>query len=66
MASATDRKAYPLGENRNLATWNGSAWTEDDLTIPIVELELEDVTVPSGGGGAIILGGLGQTGIGQF
>lgn len=66
MSVATDRKAYPLGENRALATWNGSAWTEDTLTIPIVELELEDIDIPVASGGAIIIGGLGMTGVGRF
>jgi hypothetical protein len=35
--------------------------------MPLLDLILEDITVPSGGGGsALHLGGLGQTGIGSF
>lgn len=66
LASAADRAAYPQGENRCLATWNGSSWTKDTTTLPILDLLFDDVTVPTGGGGAIILGGFGQTGVGSF
>lgn len=60
MSNADDRKAYPQGENRCLATWNGSAWTEDTLTLPHLELILDDLTVPSGSsGGAIVIGSYG-------
>lgn len=52
----TDRQCFPLGENRGLATWNGSAWTETDTVLPLVELIFEDITVPSGSGGMVITG----------
>jgi len=58
---------FPLGAVSGLATYNGTTWTETATTYVLFELDFEDITVPSGGsGGAIILGGLGQTGIGAF
>lgn len=50
LSEASDRQCYPMGEQRLLATWNGSAWTETDTVLPLVELIFEDITVPSGGG----------------
>lgn len=57
LSEAADRSAYPNGTNMWLGTWNGSAWSDDTTVIPICELILSDVTVPSGGGGAFIIGG---------
>jgi hypothetical protein len=58
---------YPNGTTIGLATYNGTTWTENTNIYPFMDLILSDITVPSGGGGgAIILGGLGKTGIGAF
>ncbi len=65
--SADEIACYPNGLTRGLATYNGTTWTESSLTYPLMDLILTDITVPSGGGGgAVIIGGLGQTGIGSF
>lgn len=67
VGAAADRAAFPNGLNSCVATWDGSAWTKDTTIFPLIEITAEDITLPSGGsGGAIILGGLGQTGIGSF
>jgi len=67
MGSADDRAAFPNGLNKSMATWDGSSWTKDTLVLPLIEITAADLTLPSGGsGGALILGGLGQTGIGSF
>jgi hypothetical protein len=50
LAEAADRHAYPYGESRGLSTWNGSAWTDDDTVLPILDIVLGDITEPSGGG----------------
>lgn len=59
LAEAEDRSAFPNGVNRGLATWNGSAWTEDNTVMPICELGLADITEPSAGGGLIVNPGMG-------
>jgi hypothetical protein len=65
--SSDDIACYPNGTTRGLATYNGTTWTESALTYPLMDLILSDITVPSGsGGGAVVIGGLGQTGIGSF
>lgn len=67
LTEANDRSAFPNGANMCIATWNGSAWTEDTTAIPQLYVISSDITLPgSGSGGAILLGGLGQTGIGSF
>jgi hypothetical protein len=64
---ADGKSIFPLGSLTGLATYNGTSWTETATTHILFELLFEDITVPSGGGaGAIIIGGLGQTGIGSF
>lgn len=58
LAEAADRSAFPNGTNRGLVTFDGSTWTETDTVMPLCELILEDVTVPSGGSsGGFIIGG---------
>lgn len=64
--TSDEMQQFPNGANQGLATFNGLAWTETATTYPLIELLFSDVTAPSGGGGAIILGGLGRTGIGSF
>jgi hypothetical protein len=65
--AAADRAAFPNGLNMSMATWDGSSWTKDTMVYPLIEITAADITLPSGGGGgALILGGLGQTGIGSF
>ena len=65
--SADEMSQLPNGANVGLATYNGSTWTEMGTTYPMIELILADITAPSGsGGGSVILGGLGMTGIGAF
>lgn len=67
LGSSGDRAAFPNGANMAVATWDGSAWTKDETVFPLIEITAADITLPSGsGGGALILGGLGQTGIGAF
>lgn len=67
LGSSADRAAFPNGSNMSVATWDGASWTKDETAFPIIEITAADITLPSGGGGgAIILGGLGQTGIGSF
>ena len=56
LASADDRVAYPHGANRGLVTYNGS-YTEDNTVMPLLDLILEDITVPSGGGGGPLIVG---------
>ena len=53
LGSADDRAAYPNGTNRGIATWNGSAWTEDNTVMPLCSLILDDITVAAGGGGVV-------------
>jgi hypothetical protein len=64
LAEDADRSAFPNGTNRGLVTWNGSSWTETDTVLPMCELILEDVTVPSGGSGgagqSALVGGIRQ------
>lgn len=52
--SAAERTAFPLGTNCSLSTWNGSAWSDDDTSLPLVELILGDMTASGGSGGFII------------
>ncbi len=56
LAEADDRKAYPLGANRGLATYDGSTWTETNTVLPMIDLILDDITAPSGSGGIIVVG----------
>jgi hypothetical protein len=49
LTEANDRKAFPNGENMCVATWNGSAWTEDTTAFPQLYLISSDITLPSGG-----------------
>lgn len=66
-ATAEEAAITPMGANSGLVTWNGTTWTETTTTIPLFELHFSDIMAPAGGGGsALHLGGLGQTGIGVF
>lgn len=56
LIEADDRLAWPLGANRAIATWNGSAWTETNTVLPLVDLILDDIAVPSGGGRSVLIG----------
>lgn len=58
LAEAADRSAFPNGLNRGLVTYNGVTTTETDTVLPQLALILDDTTVPSGGGGAVIGPGL--------
>jgi hypothetical protein len=60
LAAAGDATAYPLGGSAMLSTWNGSAWSDSDVNLPMVELLIEDWTEPSAGGG--LLRPVGMTG----
>jgi hypothetical protein len=67
LAEAADRESYPNGLNRCLGTATGGAITDNTLVMPAIEIIVDEITPASGsGGGALILGGLGQTGIGSF
>lgn len=67
LASADDRDAFDGGSNVCFSTYNGSSWTDDVTVVPFVNATLYDLTPPSsGGGGAFVLGGLSQTGMGVF
>jgi hypothetical protein len=65
-ASSNDMRALPNGANSGIATYNGTSWTESNSTYPLLELITNDITQSAAGGGALLLGGLGQTGIGSF
>ena len=64
VSNAADRDAWPLGENRCYAVWDGSDWDAETTTkLPAVELILSDITEPTGGAGGpamLINGGLVQ------
>ncbi len=50
--SADDGDAYPGGASDwVLSNYNGSAWTDAPTVRPFMELILDDITEPSGGGG---------------
>lgn len=53
LTEAADREAHPDGLLRGGASWNGSAWTDDNTQMPWLTLYLEDV-VAAGGGSPII------------
>lgn len=46
---ADDAASMPGGSMFWYATYNGSAWTDDDTKRPMIMLELDDWTEPSGG-----------------
>lgn len=46
----SDKLAYNQIEAGG-ATWNGSAWTDQDTWLPAIELTLGDITAAGGGGG---------------
>jgi hypothetical protein len=52
--NASDLDAYPGGANFHFATFDGSSWSDDTTVRPFVELILDDITEPAGGGGGII------------
>lgn len=52
---AADRAWLPNGTNRGLMTYNGS-FTETDTTVPLIDLILADITVPSGSTSYVIGG----------
>lgn len=67
LAASDDRDAFEGGVNVCLSTYNGSSWTDDGTVVPFLNATLYDMTPPgSGSGGAMILGGLSQTGLGVF
>lgn len=55
--SANEIAAEPFGADSCLATFDGSSWTTDNTVRPYLELLPIDITVPSGGSGALIIGG---------
>lgn len=67
LAEAADREAFPSGLDRCLGTSTGGAITDTTTVLPLLEIIMDDITPAIGsGGGAVIIGGLGQTGIGSF
>lgn len=52
-AAANDLLSQPYQGDAILATWNGSAWADTTTGLPPMELMLEDVTAPAGGGGLV-------------
>lgn len=67
LAEAADRESYPGGLLRCLGTSAGGAITDTTTVMPTLELIIDDITPASGSGsGAIIIGGLGMTGVGNF
>lgn len=62
LSEANDLLAYPGGTSVHLATYNGSAWTDDQTVRPMVELILADITEPAGGGGGGLLAHPGMRG----
>lgn len=66
MDSADDGDAYPFGaSNFIVSDYNGSAWTDNAVVRPQMELILADITEPAGGGGggAFIYPGSGRFGV---
>lgn len=51
---ADNRLAWPLESSIGLATWNGSAWAEDNTVYPSVVPLFDDITEPAGGGGGAV------------
>jgi hypothetical protein len=56
LAAANDALAYPLMASGLLSTWNGSAWSDDTTSVPLVELLLSDMTCSGGTTGGFIIG----------
>jgi len=54
-SDAADREVLAYGTSKSLATWNGSAWTEDTTCVPLVDLICNAITFPSGGGGGSLI-----------
>jgi hypothetical protein len=52
--SASDLDAYPGGSDFHYATYDGATWSDDTTVRPFVDLILDDITEPAGGGGGII------------
>lgn len=52
--SSSDLAAFPGGSDYHLATWNGSAWTDDQTVRPFVDPIFDDMTKPTGGGGLLL------------
>lgn len=53
--SSADLAAFPGGPDYYLATWNGSAWTDDQTVRPLVDPIFDDMTKPAGGSGSIVI-----------
>lgn len=51
VTNAADREAFPGGANMAHATWNGSAWSENAVMYPLVDLKISGF-VPSTGAGS--------------
>lgn len=47
--SAADRACLPYGTDKCLSSWNGSAWTDDDTVVPLVDIITDAIELPSGG-----------------
>lgn len=56
LGHADHRTAYSGGTSRGFASWNGSAWTKTNTMLPLCDIVVSDITVPSGSGGIIITG----------
>lgn len=56
LGHADHRTAYAGGTSRGFASWNGSAWSKTNTLMPLCDIILSDITVPSGGGNLIICG----------
>jgi hypothetical protein len=57
LADSGDLAMFPGGSQWHLATYNGSAWTDDQTVRPACELILADMTQASGGGGGgVVIG----------
>lgn len=49
---ANNLKAHPGGSSFVFSSYDGSSWTDDTTLRPEVEITLDDITEPAGGGGA--------------
>lgn len=56
LAEAADRSWFPNGTNRGLMT-NAGSFVETDTTMPLLDLIMADITVPSGSTGGVLIGG---------
>ena len=58
VTTASDLKAFPMGDGWILSTYNGSAWSDVTTTRPYIVPIFSDITAPTGGSGLIVHPGM--------